>query len=136
MPVFGGSKNNPRYVAARKKYLGQQIKWVGNRKILLPRPPWDTEDSSLRRVSNRLGFDISTWVKKRNRKTQQPVVVLDWGCGPGTAITTLVQENPEIVTGIGFSDIAYNEMNENPHVRFIQNTADKLFKYGSDWTSG
>jgi SAM-dependent methyltransferase len=93
---------------------------------------WGDTNTSLRDVNYDLGIDLGVWVGKRHAETRKPVVILDWGCGRGRAITTLARLHGKKANCYGYGDQDYPQWRKNPRVKFIKNTYDRLLRYFPD----
>ncbi|MBS3061300.1 MAG: hypothetical protein J4215_01835 [Candidatus Diapherotrites archaeon] len=106
MPVFGKGRlgRQPR------KYLNQSIERIpitfGKRKY---RPgankvwPKKLNSRSLDRIEQKMGLDITGFLTKKAKEQDEPLAVLDWGCGAGTAIEQLGKKLGERVHAFGCS---------------------------------
>ncbi|MDO8625491.1 MAG: class I SAM-dependent methyltransferase [Candidatus Diapherotrites archaeon] len=88
-----------------------------------------SDEGTLQQVEKHLRFSIKHWVSSRNKLLKRPVVVLDWGCGRGDAITEIGSTFGESVKAIGFGKDIYPEWNHNPNATFIAATKEDLFRY-------
>ncbi|MDO8428025.1 MAG: class I SAM-dependent methyltransferase [Candidatus Diapherotrites archaeon] len=82
---------------------------------------WSLVSSSLARISQTFGFDLVKAIRVRVQKSEKPVIV-DYGCGKGTAITELAQAFPN-ARCFGFSEEFYDEWKENRNVEFVHESS-------------
>jgi hypothetical protein len=94
---------------------------------------WPIERTPLRTVMATLRINLVREAEKR-AKQKRPVVV-DWGCGEGSAITFLAHETKKLKNSpklYGFSNRAYSTWAENQAVKFIHAPAEDFARYFKD----
>ena len=73
-------------------------------------------------------FSIQRQLKMR----QRPLVVVDWGCGTGRAISSLAIKFKENVHAFGFSKDSYKEWEEVREAKLIHAPEEDFFRYFKD----
>lgn len=128
MPVFGKGRVN----AHRSERMGKELFRIGGpKRFFRSARTWPSERSPLHTIARTLHFPIRSWINNRHAKTKCPVVVLDWGCGEGTAITRIAKMFPETKC-YGFANKSDYAWNENEHVTFIQEDLNGLVRFLRD----
>ncbi len=135
MPVYVPRRRVPVKVRAVERHE------VGKRRKYLRRKSWGFKKTRLEVVENGLGFRVREHVAELC-KHGSPVVV-DWGCGNGTATATLAKTNPKARV-IGFSKDSYRKWfsflhgtkrtNPNTNLRFIHAEAADFARYFKNGT--
>jgi SAM-dependent methyltransferase len=110
---WGGKPGKTRKVRA---YVGQDA--------------WGPENTPLQAINQNLQYSLSKSIRKRITEIKpRPVVVLDWGCGRGTAAEELAKKFGRAVKVYGFANIAHSEWAESRNVKYIHGVAQDLPRY-------
>lgn len=113
-----------RVVKTRRGYGRKYVK----------RRKWNYETSALVDVEDTLKFRISKFISKKLREKKSPygvskVVVVDWGCGNGTALQDLQRKFGDSVSLFGISVDSYAEWKEPGAITFLQRNAKNSWRY-------
>lgn len=142
MPVYGGNRAQRRIKPPKRTKLlrilveniplGEERyrrKYLSNR----GRRGWKTGNTSLAGVnqflSPAIGMPLQEWIIQRANKTGRKAIVLDWGCGPGRAISELARETKGRSICIGYSEDSYATWARNKFVSFIQEEHTHFLRY-------
>ncbi len=106
-----------RKYAVRKKYYSDTGHWF--RYLTSP----------LSLVQRGLNFNIRAWVEDRFSATERPVRVVDLGCGPGKAITTLSRKLGPKVDAIGFDHKLYHTWIKEKRTRFVHEQIESFHRF-------
>ena len=132
MPVFGKGRKNRQPVkftgkevflnpeTRKREYAGKQF-YRG----------WRARRARIESVFPLL-FKGQNFIEQRFSETNRPVVVLDWGCGAGTAIAGFANKYKGKIAAYGFSKDSDPIWLKRKNVKFIHATADHLFRYLKD----
>ncbi|MBN2067052.1 MAG: methyltransferase domain-containing protein [Candidatus Diapherotrites archaeon] len=137
MPVFGKGRKNrerPKFlnktVIAKSKsgrlfssqvYEGFTSNSFKTVKIMFPLVFWP------------LGLKSKTdFLKDRFAEKGKPLVVLDWGCGKGSAVSGLARNYGRKVKAYGFSRTSYGNWSKIKNAKLIHSTKESLLRYLKD----
>ena len=135
MPVFGKGRLGKRVV---KRQILRISELSGRRSTrrYLPQEKYRVVATPLREIrqlfhllfSPKKPFSIQRQLKMR----QRPLVVVDWGCGTGRAISSLAIKFKENVHAFGFSKDSYKEWEEVREAKLIHAPEEDFFRYFKD----
>jgi SAM-dependent methyltransferase len=141
MHIYGKGRKGkfPKYLDRQKiEREPQQIarKWGGKpgetRKVraYVGQDAWGPENTPLQAINQNLQYSLSKSIRKRIMAIRpRPIVVLDWGCGRGTAAEELAKKFGRSVKVYGFANIAHSEWAESRDVKYIHGVAQDLPRY-------
>jgi len=131
MPVYRKGK---KY---QKEINEATIKRIKGKRVIVKEERWGITATPLRdiymdftcNIKGKKVFDFKEEIKKISEKVKNPVIV-DWGCGKGTAITELAY-NFKNAKCYGFSKEYYAKWEDNIEsgVKFIHATAEDFKRY-------
>ncbi len=135
MPVFGKGRAGKR-VVEREILRIREISGSGSTRRYLPQEKYGATTTSLNEIrqlfhllfSPKKPFSIPRQLKIR----QRPLVVVDWGCGTGRAISSLAIKFKENVHAYGFSKDSYKEWEDVREAKLIHAPAEDFFRYFKD----
>ncbi|MDD3160146.1 MAG: class I SAM-dependent methyltransferase [Candidatus ainarchaeum sp.] len=96
-----------------------------------PNQFWGFEHSNLSQVQANLKFNLVDHISNSFKSTKSPVVV-DFGCGMGTALASLSQRKELLGAKFyGFADLLYKEwfLSDREKVNFIHGTVSDFNRY-------
>ena len=147
MPVFGKGRESGRTVLgkkresrARQKFINREVsrKRQGKKRLYGHTEYWTDTRCSFAEISIRFPMifgDLkrdSYFIEERFRKTRKPVVVLDWGCGEGLAISQLAGKYGKKVNAYGFSKDSFENWTKIRNAKLIHATKEDLLQYLKD----
>ena len=113
-----------RQTIVRRHYVGDPARWFHG--IF----EHTNEATPLERVEKRCG-PVSEEIRTRIGPGKSPPVILDWGCGRGTALTEIAKLFPESRC-YGFSAEFYDDWRSNESATFIHAVREDLPRYLKD----
>ncbi|MDO8538629.1 MAG: class I SAM-dependent methyltransferase [archaeon] len=130
MPVYrkGRRSVESQNMIVRKAKPGTSFE---KREFVKPRA-WTYDQSTLEDVESRLKYNLRKQVKSLCQNFKNPIIV-DWGCGKGTALWHLSALFPN-AKYFGLSDIRYIEWNKKEAINFIQAVEQDFSRYFKDGT--
>ncbi len=133
MPVFGKGRvgRAVKKNADSDPFETQLTRGERSKRKYSKRFGYGIRDSTLSEVEREFWYSLRRLIMKTHIRTKQPVVVLDWGCGTGRAITELAQIFP-FVKAYGISQDSYTQWKKNDKVKFIQEDAENSLRYFRD----
>lgn len=88
---------------------------------------WGAIDRKIKVIEASVSYPIMKMVQRMIRDGEKPVIV-DWGCGKGTAISELARKNPK-AKFYGVSDQFYPNWLRIKSAKFIHAPAEDFFRY-------
>lgn len=132
MPIFGkgrAKKNLPKKIAGQEFVFPGEVRRIGKERVVRLRAGYTDIRNPLEKINEWFGIDLGEEAKRTSHKLGRKIVVVDWGCGKGTAITQLQRECEKEAHCYGFSKDSYDEWIGNSFVKFIQADADDFKRY-------
>lgn len=129
MPLFG------RVRKVRTKFLDREIFRVANsRRQYGDVENWGRLETSSREVMDNfpLVFGQHDFIKRRFIEIGRPVVILDWGCGKGTAIEQFAKMYGQQIKAFGYSKDSYADWKNVQNAKIVHATKEDLLRYFKD----
>ncbi|MDO8427619.1 MAG: class I SAM-dependent methyltransferase [Candidatus Diapherotrites archaeon] len=132
MPVFGKGRTQRKGPTIRKDHneIARKLKKERTVRETKKGIIWEFSHGSLSDVIKHLNYPIQEHIEHLLKRRKNPVIV-DWGCGAGTAITTLAQQFPK-ARCYGFGDQRHPEWKTNEHAKLIWAPAEDFRRYFKD----
>ncbi len=138
MPKYVPHKNSPQRVVFGTQATHDVKYWsklYRSKKVVLKsvsKDHWGTTNTPFRLVNEHIG-EYKWQLKEKLYKlarTRPNSVVIDWGCGEGSAAKTVAELFPDLKV-IGFSDIAYNGWKKRTpkNLEYLHTTKEALERY-------
>ncbi|MDD5148012.1 MAG: hypothetical protein PHH08_00940 [Candidatus ainarchaeum sp.] len=143
MPVFGKGRKHGRIVLGKrrgnrepKQLLGKQVaRSLSGFRAFVPRQKWNIEHTSFGSIKEFYFtplFGENGFISRRYMEKKRPLVVLDWGCGAGDAISGLASEYRRKVRAYGFAKDIHENWAKIKNVKLIGQTKEGLLRMLKD----
>ena len=100
---------------------------LSGKRVFIEGGPWGSVSADIGVVERSCG-PIRDAIRERIEAGENSPVVVDWGCGNGTALTQIAREIPAAKC-YGLSDQFFDAWKENTHATFIHATVDDFGRY-------
>lgn len=133
MPVYGKGRTGKKNSATGLKIIRLPIKGKKIKKrVFKRRSKWTEINNPLREINKTMGINLIIETKNLFKQKKRKVVVVDWGCGTGKAITELAAKCQKEANCYGFAQDSYREWKESLSVKYIQAEAWDFPRYFKD----